>query len=164
MRIIAGKYKSRKINSLPDNKITRQRSFRPTLDRSRETLFNVLNNLIEFEGITALDLFAGTGAFGFETISRGAQKCTFLDISSDSAKIIAKTAEELECKNQVEIVRAKAESFLRENTGAEFNLVFADPPYDYKEYDNLIKAIEKIHFEILVIETDNALKIKMKDK
>lgn len=164
MRIIAGKYKSRKINSLPERKSGKLNSFRPTLDRSRETLFNVLTNLYDFENAECLDLFAGTGSLGFESLSRGASKCTFIDLSSDAADIIQKTAEELKCDSDIIIERTKAESFIKENAGKEFNIIFADPPYDYNDYDYLIKMISEIKFDIFVLESDNPVNAKIQDK
>src|SRR5579872_572518 len=99
MRIISGKYKSRKLIA-PKGDTTR-----PTSDRARESLFNVLNNLIDFEGISVLDLFAGTGAFAFEAISRGAEKATLVEQNRTVIETIKENARVLEIEPQVQIIQ-----------------------------------------------------------
>ncbi len=73
MRIISGIYKSRILKPPASNKV------RPTSDRAKETLFNVLSNIVDLDGITCIDLFCGTGNLGLESISRGSAKCYFVD-------------------------------------------------------------------------------------
>lgn len=121
MRIISGKYKSRKVYSLPyDENCVRSgySGFRPTTDRARETLFNILNNIIDFEDTICADLFAGTGSLGFEAISRGGAKCDFVETSGKQAAMIARTAEELGCADKIKIHTDDALKFLLLNQGA----------------------------------------------
>ena len=81
MRIIAGLFKSRKIYSPVTGNNNKPGDIRPTSDRARETVFDILNNRFDFSGFSCLDLFAGTGAFGFECLSRGAGFVNFVDYS-----------------------------------------------------------------------------------
>src|SRR5436305_4930827 len=98
MRIISGIFKSRKLLA-PKGEATR-----PTSDRARESLFNVLNNLIDFDGISVLDLFAGSGAFAFEAISRGAEHALLVEKNPDAIAAIRKNAEDLEVQENIEII------------------------------------------------------------
>ncbi|MDP4220001.1 MAG: 16S rRNA (guanine(966)-N(2))-methyltransferase RsmD [Bacteroidota bacterium] len=123
MRIISGKYKSRKL-LVPKGEITR-----PTSDRARESLFNVLQNLIDFEGLTVLDLFAGSGAFGFEALSRGASRVTLVEQNRKVVETIRENAQSLEVESEVQIVQKDVYKWL-ENPHGEYDLIFADPPYD----------------------------------
>jgi 16S rRNA (guanine966-N2)-methyltransferase len=151
LRIIAGKYKSRRL-SLPKSSKNGGLSLRPTSDRARETLFDILNNIIDFEDTACLDLFAGTGALGFEALSRGASEVWFVDKSKASAASINKTADELGCAGQITAVENDAVSYVKSN-GMQFDLVFADPPYDYKKYSELVDEVIKIRPQLFVLET-----------
>src|SRR5258708_33813444 len=99
MRIISGKFKSRKLIA-PKGDTTR-----PTSDRARESLFNVLSNLIDFEDISVLDLFAGSGAFAFEALSRGAAKAILIEQNRKVIETIRENAEALEIGLQVQIIQ-----------------------------------------------------------
>lgn len=139
MRIIAGKYKSRRIQSSVSSNNCRQTvksNFRPTTDRARETLFNILASKIDFEGMKCLDLYAGTGSFGFESLSRGASACVFVDNSSKSGNLILQTADELRCREQTKFLNRDVMSFLKTNS-EEFDIIFADPPYNHEDYYQL---------------------------
>lgn len=136
-----------------ENCITGNKSnLRPTTDRARESIFNVLTNRIDFEGMNCLDLFAGTGSFGFECISRGAESCDFVELAGKQAQMIKKTAEELKCFEQVQIHKQEALQFLKENSEIYYDLIFADPPYDFDKYDELIDNILRMKFGIFVLE------------
>jgi 16S rRNA (guanine(966)-N(2))-methyltransferase RsmD len=155
MRIIGGKYRSRRIYSpggiqSTDKKVTG--GFRPTTDRAKETLFNVLNNIIDFESVSCLDLFAGSGALGFETISRGAQTAVFVESSEKQVTFINKTISELKCAEKAVVVRSDAVKHLLEAEGKYFDIIFADPPYNYPSYDDLIMLILKLRFSVVVLE------------
>lgn len=154
MRIIAGKYKSRRISFPKNSKNSRIRSLplRPTSDRARETLFDVLNNLIDFDGISCLDLFAGTGALGFEALSRGASEAFFVDKSGINIDIINKSAQELGCHEQIALCKEEAAVYLNGDR-TRFDLVFADPPYDYGSYPDLVKSVLRTKPQIFVLET-----------
>jgi len=151
LRIIAGKYKSRRL-SLPKNSKNGSLPLRPTSDRARETLFDILNNIIDFEETSCLDLFAGTGALGFEALSRGAAEVKFIDKSKSSAASINKTAGELGCAEQIITAEHDAVSYVLSN-GAQFDIVFADPPYEYDKYSELVDAVLKTKPQLFVLET-----------
>ncbi len=133
MRIISGIYKSRNLKSPHKSETAR-----PTTDRARETLFNMLNNLLEYEDITCLDLFCGTGSFGLECISRGAVKAYFVDTNT---RIIDSNIESLNAEEKCIVIKKDVLSFLKNDYAGECNLVFADPPYEYKDYDELIHLL-----------------------
>lgn len=156
MRIISGKYRSRRIytpGGSNDNCLREKLSgFRPTTDRAKETLFNVLNNIIDFESVTCLDLFAGSGSLGFETLSRGAEQIEFVEDSEKQISFIRKTAAELKCEDNINIVRTDVIKYLMESEGTHFDIIFADPPYDYKMYGDLVGLVLKLSFSIFVLE------------
>lgn len=107
-------------------------STRPTADRVREAVFNILSHGIEgfaFEGARVLDLFAGTGALGFEAMSRGAVFCQFVDDSAEARGLIRRNAEALGVLGQVKIWRRDATKLGPSAPQPGFDLVFADPPY-----------------------------------
>lgn len=122
MRIIRGKYGRRRFD-VPTN-ITA----RPTTDFARENIFNVIENLIDIEGIDALDLFAGTGAITFELLSRGARQVTSVEKASTQYSFISKVSRQLGADN-LRLVRGDALRFIA-SASSRFDLVFADPPYD----------------------------------
>jgi 16S rRNA (guanine966-N2)-methyltransferase len=131
MRIIAGKYRGRKLKSPPSSQT------RPTSDRLRETLFNILAPRIE--GARFLDLCAGSGAVGIEALSRGAAHVTFVDRSQGMCTLIEanlkalevdEAAAEIVCKEAAEFLRRRAKKGVK-----PFEIVFYDPPYamDYQD-------------------------------
>src|SRR5438552_17303916 len=103
MRIIAGKYRGRRIKSPPSLQT------RPTSDRLRETLFNILAPRIE--GVRFLDLCAGSGAVGIEALSRGAVHVTFVDRSRKVCALIETNLEALKVEDEIEVVHAEASEF-----------------------------------------------------
>ncbi len=135
MRVIAGKYRGRRLKSPPSDRT------RPTSDRLRETLFNVLAPRIE--GARFLDLCAGTGAVGIEALSRGAEHVTFVDQSRQMCALIEANVGALSVvRFDFEVVIADAFDFLRKrkNVDSPFDLIFFDPPYsaDYERVLNFI--------------------------
>jgi len=135
MRIISGIYKSRILKTPGKSDMTR-----PTTDRARETLFNLLNNIIDFEEVVCLDLFCGTGSFGLECLSRGTPKAYFVD---SNTKIVENNIMLLNAEEKSFSIRYDVISFLKNDYKGECNLVFADPPYDYKKYDLLIDLLSQ---------------------
>lgn len=128
MRIIAGRYKSRRLEA-PAGEATR-----PTSDRLRETLFNVLAP--RMEGAAFLDLYAGSGAVGIEALSRGAATAAFVESAPAALKVLRTNLEWLEIYKVFRIHAGSVSAFLRRGrTGqaAGFDLVFLDPPYDAAE-------------------------------
>ncbi len=126
MRIISGKYGRRRF-SVPSNF-----SARPTTDFAKENLFNVLVNLIDFEGLDALDLFAGTGSISFELLSRGCRRVTAVEKNNAHASFINKVTKELK-NTDIELIQGDAFRFLQSAGKESFDFIFADPPYGLKE-------------------------------
>ncbi|MGB7070363.1 MAG: 16S rRNA (guanine(966)-N(2))-methyltransferase RsmD [Pyrinomonadaceae bacterium] len=124
MRIISGLYRGRLIKSPADNKT------RPTSDRLRETIFNILNPFIDNE-TRFLDLCAGTGAVGIEAISRGAFYVTFVDKSRRACGLIEENLDLLSVpEEQTEVVCLPAESFTGREHPKGWDIVYFDPPYE----------------------------------
>lgn len=121
-RIISGRARGRRIAVPPGTKV------RPTTDRVREALFNVIAHRVGFEvdGCLVLDLFAGAGTLGLEALSRGADEAVFVEADSDVAKVLAQNLTLIQGGT---LVRRKALLYLAKPT-AQFDLVFMDPPYD----------------------------------
>jgi 16S rRNA (guanine(966)-N(2))-methyltransferase RsmD len=142
MRVIAGKYRSRRLQSLPGMDL------RPTADRLRETLFDVLTAGAPslFEGTVWIDLYAGTGAVGIEALSRGARMVYFVDSSSRAADVIRKNIESLKVEAGSEVLRDDSMRALRglEARGVQADFVFLDPPYRMEEaYPQALEALSK---------------------
>ncbi|SLM28282.1 putative small methyltransferase [Desulfamplus magnetovallimortis] len=124
MRIISGTCRGRKLISPGNN------SIRPTSDRVRESVFNILGEMVK--GASVLDLFAGTGALGIESLSRGARSAIFADVSRQSCRIIRQNTELCKMTSQSTIITcdlSKA-SLPYQLTSEKFNLLFMDPPYN----------------------------------
>ena len=123
MRIIAGEWRGRKLVAPKGD------STRPTADRTRETLFNMLaSRLGSFEGLSVLDLFAGSGALGIEALSRGAAHCLFVEQDADAVKSIRANIDSLDART-----RAQAQQGSVMNLGpakAPHDLILLDPPYE----------------------------------
>jgi 16S rRNA (guanine966-N2)-methyltransferase len=140
MRVIAGKYRGRPLRSLAGSDI------RPTSDRLRETLFNVLTagNPEALEGTVWMDLFAGTGAVGIEALSRGAKEVFFVETAARAAHLIEKNLQSLEITKGYRILREDLSGVLwrlqREHVAAD--VVFLDPPYRMQEaYQQTLVAL-----------------------
>ena len=116
---------------------------RPATNLVREAIFSTLCSFFEagVQGLRVLDLFAGTGSLGLESISRGAQAVTFVDQSIESVKSIRKNLEILEYKGQV--IRSDVLEFLRRGRGLQFDLVFIDPPYRYEKTASVLGELQK---------------------
>jgi 16S rRNA (guanine966-N2)-methyltransferase len=140
MRVIAGQYRSRPLRSLPGMDI------RPTSDRLRETLFNVLcgGNPEALAGTTWLDLYAGTGAVGIEALSRGAKMVHFVDSSKEASELIRANLKSLTIVGGFRIVTSETAKALRqwEAAGVVADFVFLDPPYQLRdEYAKTLTAL-----------------------
>lgn len=133
MRIIRGKYGRRRFD-VPTNI-----SARPTTDFARENLFNVLENLIDFEGINALDLFAGTGAITFELLSRECAEVTAVEKAATQYNFIKKVAQQLNVSN-LRLIRGDVFRFL-DSAAGPFDFIFADPPYDMPDFASVPEKI-----------------------
>jgi 16S rRNA (guanine966-N2)-methyltransferase len=142
MRVIAGKYRSRQLKSLPGTDV------RPTADRLRETLFNVLTagNLSALEETVWLDLYAGTGAVGIEAISRGAGMVHFVESSAGAAELIKRNLASLRIGGSFQILKQDSIRALRalESSGTIADFVFLDPPYDMEgAYRQTLETLSK---------------------
>lgn len=134
IRIIAGFHRGRRIHTPPQFKL------RPTADRAKEGLFNLLNSKISFSDIRVLDLFSGTGNISFEFGSRGTKEITAIDSNHSHANFIENASSTLGININVKCY--KAIEFLENNT-TQFDIIFADPPYNYTigKYNFLIETI-----------------------
>ena len=121
MRIIAGTLRGRRLDP-PQNL-----PVRPTTDMARESLFNILNNYVDYEDCAVMDLFAGTGAVSLEFVSRGAREVTAIDINAQCTDFIKRSAERMGVAN-LHVVRADVFDLLK-RANRRFDIVFADPPY-----------------------------------
>ncbi|HEX3187335.1 MAG TPA: 16S rRNA (guanine(966)-N(2))-methyltransferase RsmD [Pyrinomonadaceae bacterium] len=133
MRVIAGAYKGRNLKSPPSMAV------RPTSDRLRETLFNIIAPRID--DVRFLDLCAGSGAVGIEALSRGARHATFVDRSRRSCQLIESNVQLCRIpEEQFEIYQMTAEDYLRQSKDYSWDIVFFDPPYqeDYLQTLDLL--------------------------
>lgn len=126
MRIVGGRLARRSIEA------PKGRQTRPTTDRVREALFNLLGARVDLDGARVLDLFAGSGALGLEALSRGAAHATFVERHGPTLSLARRNAEALGVAGRCAFVRADALAVLRQS-GPEADLVLADPPYDLPE-------------------------------
>ncbi|HLK03549.1 MAG TPA: 16S rRNA (guanine(966)-N(2))-methyltransferase RsmD [Candidatus Acidoferrum sp.] len=137
MRIIAGTYRSRILRSL------KSQSLRPTSDRLRETLFNILSP--EVAASRFLDLYAGTGAIGIEALSRGASEVVFVENHAAAVKLIKENLALLKITSGVQVISGNAVESLAKlaaRNSSPFDLVFLDPPYAAEaEYEQLLRAL-----------------------
>lgn len=133
MRIISGKYGRRRFD-VPTNI-----SARPTTDMARENLFNVLVGVIDLEGKTALDLFAGTGAMSFEFLSRGCAHVTAVEKARTQAEFIKRVQQQLHDEN-LTLVRGDVFKFVA-TCRQSFDVIFADPPYDLPRFAEIPKLV-----------------------
>lgn len=141
LRIVAGKMGGRRIDAPPG------RQTRPTAERVREAVFNVLRTQISLEGVQVLDLFAGSGALGIEALSRGAAFVTFVESHGRTAGVIRGNLKALDVpSDQARVLNITVESWLgregsRKAVAAPAALVLADPPYGYAGHQTLLAAL-----------------------
>ena len=131
MRIIAGQLKRKSIRA-PQGHLTR-----PTTDRTRESLFHLVEARLALREAEVLDLFAGTGALGLEAISRGARFVTFVENERRVMQVARDNADTLDVSDQARFVPGDAVHFLETYNGPPFDLIMADPPYDLDAMDRL---------------------------
>jgi 16S rRNA (guanine966-N2)-methyltransferase len=137
MRIVAGSARGRTLQG------PKGQDIRPTADRVRQALFNVLGQF--FEGGQALDLFAGTGALGLEALSRGVSRAVFVDSGREAQGLVRENAKSTGFEAQIELMPMDALKAAAQLAGArrKFELVFADPPYAQLAIEKLVSAIEQ---------------------
>ncbi|WP_163327840.1 16S rRNA (guanine(966)-N(2))-methyltransferase RsmD [Desulfurobacterium thermolithotrophum] len=146
MRIIGGKYKGRKIKSLPKRSDTKL--LRPTTERVKESVFSILNNYLE--GVKFLDLFAGTGNVGIEAISRGAKKVVFVENDKRFCNLIEENLRKLGVeRGKYEIICDDYVNALKKlaKRGEKFDFIYADPPYEKGFYTRIVNMVK--NFDLL---------------
>src|SRR5215469_10531788 len=153
MRVIGGRSRGRRLAAkLP-------RSVRPTSDRVRESIFDILGSLGGVEGLRVIDLFCGSGALGVEALSRGAASATFVDLDPDALDAVRQnlTAVGLDDADAT-LVRASLPGWLRTaqrpGDGHAFDLALCDPPYDFSEWPALLDALDS---EMVVMESSSPI-------
>ena len=132
MRVVAGELGGRKLVS-PDGTSTR-----PTTDRVREAMFNSLASSGVLDGALVADLFAGTGAIGIEALSRGAERCTFVERDRTALRALGENIDTLDLSDRSRVLTSDA---LAVASAIDADIVFADPPYDFDAWDRLIGAV-----------------------
>jgi len=166
MRIIAGKHKGATLD-FPREKITR-----PLKDRARESIFNLLTHSnkisFQFENSNILDLYAGTGSFGLECLSRKANSVWFVEKSEEAKKVLEKNIKKLKIKKKAFIFFEDVFYLIKKNNFKErFDLIFCDPPFKESSINKLIQQIWNIHLlqkeGILVLHRKTNTKEKFPD-
>jgi len=159
MRIISGIFKGRLIN------VPKSDLIRPTTDRVRETLFNLLNNILDFNDIKVLDIYAGSGSLGLECLSRGAGEIHFIEKNYVVYKNLVSNIESLNVKAQCTIFKVPANVFTKKPSATKYDLIIADPPFFkddiYEVVENII--INKFLKEDSFIVIERSIQTKEKD-
>ncbi len=149
MRIITGEYKGRHFD------VPRTFKARPTTDFAKENIFNVLAGYVDFDGLTALDLFSGTGSIALEMLSRGCRQVVSVELDRDHHRFIQQCVGKLGEEQRVICLRTDVFRFLK-SCHQQFDIVFADPPYALKQLpqiptlvmdSNLLKSDGLLVFE-----------------
>ena len=160
MRIISGKFKGRIITS-PNSKY-----IRPMTDRVRVTLFDILTNKIDFNGLKVLDIYSGSGSIGLECLSRGADEVHFVEKNFTIYKNLAKNIESLGVEAQCKIYKMEALKFSRMEEHKKYDLIFADPPFFkddiYEVADNILNKNFLLENGSIIIQ--RSIQTKEKDK
>ena len=137
MRVITGTARGRRLNELKGS------DTRPTTDRVKEGMFNIIQ--FDIEGRRVLDLFAGTGQLGIECLSRGARSATFVDQRSDAVRLIRENLKLTQLEERAAVLHADYAGAL--SAGEEYDLIFLDPPYESKLLERSLQMISQ--FDIL---------------
>ncbi len=155
MRVISGTAKGKKLNSLEGLET------RPTLDRVKEAVFNIIQ--FDIKDSVVLDLFSGSGALGIEALSRGAKEAILCDASSKAIKIINKNLEETRLKDKAKVINTDYLVTLSKIKDKKFDIIFLDPPYKSDYVEKSIEYILKYNLlaenGIIIVETNDKNKI-----
>lgn len=153
MRVIAGELRGRKLDSIEGTDI------RPTSDRVKESLFNILGSSII--GSTFLDLFGGTGGIGIEALSRGAKHVVFVDTSLKSIKVLQGNLDHLNIKDNVEVLHKEYSTAISQlyKYNKQFDIIFIDPPYCVGMAQNVLELLNKYfilsQYGLIIVEHDS---------
>lgn len=139
MRVISGSARGKILNAVPGE------NTRPTTDRVKESVFNILQ--FRIAAATVLDLFAGTGQMGIEALSRGADRAVFVDQSPKAMSIIRKNIAAARVQARAEVIQADFHQALKKVKGQKFDIIFLDPPYGGEILNSALKTVEL--FDIL---------------
>ena len=162
MRIISGKFRGKKL--IKFNK----QGIKPTTDKTRESIFNIVISYLQinekkkdlpFEDFNVLDIFAGTGALGFEAISRGAENVTFIEKSRDNLRVLYKNADHLKVNEKIKIIKRSIRKVKK--IDGQFDLIFMDPPY---QMDLIIKKTLKRILDFKIIKKETVIVIEYAKK
>ncbi len=159
MRIISGLHKGR-ILKVPGSKFTR-----PTTDKVRESLFNILNNTIDFDGIEVLDIYAGSGSLGLEALSRGAGKVDFVEKNFPVYKILGENISHLKVDEQCYIYKMEAIGVTRLANHKQYHLILADPPFFKDDIHDVVKNLlaNSFLYDEGIIIVERSIQTKEKD-
>ncbi|MGM9532539.1 16S rRNA (guanine(966)-N(2))-methyltransferase RsmD [Intestinibacter sp.] len=152
LRVISGKARGLKLNT-PKNE-----DVRPTTDRVKESLFNIIN--FDIMDSNVLDLFAGTGSLGIECLSRGASKCVFVDKSKESMSIVKSNIKKARVENESITMNIDFKSAILSlsNKGEKFNIIFMDPPYYKNMFEDALSMVDQNNLleedGVIVVEHD----------
>ena len=136
VRVISGRFRGRLLDA-PDTGRTH-----PMSEKIRNALFNKLGQSIT--EMHVLDAFAGSGAIGFEALSRGAERVTFIERDRVAQSVIVKNSEALQCTEEIELVRLSVASWSEQNPNDQFDLIFADPPYDDVQLSTVVRLFDHL--------------------
>jgi len=152
MRVIAGEFRSRRLKSLPGTRL------RPTPDRLRETLFDILAPRIE--GATFMDAYAGTGAVGIEALSRGAREAVFVEVSRAATDVLRENLKTLGLETRAQVFSGKALAVLER---IKTDIVFLDPPYDREtEYSAALALLGAAPPQLAIVQ--HTVRLKLRDE
>ncbi|MBK3518450.1 RsmD family RNA methyltransferase [Carboxylicivirga marina] len=153
MRIISGTLKGRRFSP------PKSFSARPTTDIARESLFNVLNNRVDFDELSVLDLFGGTGSISYEFASRGCTNVTTVELNYKHFSFIKSMIKEFGLDDDIQVIKADAFKYIKK-CNLQYDLVFADPPFDLKDFE----SIPDRFFENTLLKTDGTFILEHSDK
>jgi len=167
MRIISGKLKGASLY------ITKDKTTRPLKDLARESIFNILNHsskiLFQLERSNILDLYAGTGSFGLECLSRRAKHVCFVENAKSTIQVLEKNIEKLKIKKKTKIFFRDAISLIEKKNifNSKFDLIFCDPPFKFMNVEKLIELIFNNNLlnkdGIIILHRNKTIKEKLPD-
>jgi 16S rRNA (guanine966-N2)-methyltransferase len=147
MRIIAGEFRSRTLQSMPGMDV------RPTSDKLRETLFNIIN--MSIEGTVFVDAYAGTGAVGIEALSRGARHVIFIEKDKEAVRLIKANLKTLGAEARARVIHGPSAIYLG---GLDADIVFMDPPYPKEhEYQASLDALANRDVPLVIVQHSSRL-------